>query len=101
RPPSAGAPAPTQPHPPVDSEGPDAPPADAGSSTDDNPTPPTTGDPVVDAATAELAEAQSGPLSERIAAGERAHRVLRERLDDLSDRGPHDAHGSTPSPGRR
>ena len=48
------------------------------------PTPPTPGDPVVDSATADLATAQTGSLSQRIDAGEQAHRVLQERLSDLS-----------------
>jgi hypothetical protein len=44
---------------------------------------PTTGDPLVDAAMGELAAAESGTLTERIDAGERAHRVLQGRLSDL------------------
>ena len=47
------------------------------------PSAPTTGDPVVDAAMVELAAAESGTLTERIDAGERAHRVLQGRLSDL------------------
>jgi hypothetical protein len=49
----------------------------------DVPSAPTTGDPVVDAAMAELAAAEPGSLAERIDAGERAHRVLQGRLSDL------------------
>jgi hypothetical protein len=49
----------------------------------DVPTAPTTGDAVVDAAMIELAAAEAGSLSERIEAGERAHRVLQGRLSDL------------------
>ncbi|MEO7449051.1 MAG: hypothetical protein ABI336_12335 [Humibacillus sp.] len=48
------------------------------------PTPPTTGDAVVDAATVDLAAAEAGSLAERIDAGERVHQVLQERLSDLS-----------------
>jgi hypothetical protein len=49
----------------------------------DVPTAPTTGDSVVDAAMIELAAAEAGSLTERIEAGERAHRVLQGRLSDL------------------
>jgi hypothetical protein len=49
----------------------------------DVPSAPTTGDAVVDAAMVELASAEAGTLSERIDAGERAHRVLQGRLSDL------------------
>ncbi len=47
------------------------------------PSAPTTGDPVVDAAMVELAAAESGTLTQRIDAGERAHRALQDRLSDL------------------
>ena len=47
------------------------------------PSAPVTGDPVVDAAMVELASAESGTLTERIDAGERAHRLLQGRLSDL------------------
>ena len=62
---------------------------DAAPEVDDDPpqravpSAPTTGDPVVDAAMVELAGAESGTLTERIDAGERAHRVLQGRLSDL------------------
>ncbi len=46
-------------------------------------TSPTTGDQVVDEAMVELAAAESGPLAERIDAGERAQRLLQSRLSDL------------------
>ena len=49
----------------------------------DVPSAPTTGDAVVDAAMVELAAAESGTLTERIDAAERAHRVLQGRLSDL------------------
>ena len=44
---------------------------------------PSTGDPAIDEAMSALARAQSGSFAERIAAGERAHRMLQGRLDDL------------------
>lgn len=47
------------------------------------PSPPLTGDAALDAAMTELAEAQAEPLGERIGSGERFHRVLQSRLDDL------------------
>jgi hypothetical protein len=47
------------------------------------PTPPSTGDAAIDEAMTDLAEAQGGSFAERIDAGERAHRRLQERLDDL------------------
>ena len=49
----------------------------------DVPAAPTTGDAVVDAAMVEFAAAESGTLTERIDAAERAHRVLQGRLSDL------------------
>jgi hypothetical protein len=49
----------------------------------DVPSAPTTGDAVVDAAMVELAAAESGTLTQRIDAAERAHRVLQGRLSDL------------------
>ena len=47
------------------------------------PSPPVTGDAVIDESMAELAEAQAGSNAERIDAGERAHRKLQGRLADL------------------
>jgi hypothetical protein len=47
------------------------------------PTAPTTGDEAVDAAMLDLAAAEGGTLTQRIEAGERAHRVLQGRLGDL------------------
>jgi hypothetical protein len=44
---------------------------------------PQTGDAVIDAAVAELAEVRELPLGDHIAAGEKAHRVLQGRLSDL------------------
>jgi hypothetical protein len=44
---------------------------------------PKTGDAVIDAVVAELAEVRERPLDEHIAAGEKAHRVLQGRLSDL------------------
>lgn len=45
---------------------------------------PHTGDPVIDAALAALEDsAHSGDLDRQIGAGERVHRDLQERLDDL------------------
>lgn len=44
---------------------------------------PSTGDAVVDSALEALAQAQAGALTERIEAGERAHRLLQGRLSDL------------------
>lgn len=44
---------------------------------------PHTGDVVIDAVVAELAEVRERPLDEHIAAGEKAHRVLQGRLSDL------------------
>lgn len=44
---------------------------------------PSTGDAAVDEALEALLEAQSGSLTERIEAGERAHRLLQGRLSDL------------------
>lgn len=44
---------------------------------------PVTGDPVVDAATAQLAAADSNDLDAQIEAGERVHQALRSRLSDL------------------
>jgi hypothetical protein len=49
----------------------------------DLPTPPTTGDTAVDDAMTLLAQAQAASFAERIEAGERAHRALQGRLDDL------------------
>lgn len=44
---------------------------------------PETGDPTIDALLDELALMRELPLADHIAAGERAHRVLQERLSDL------------------
>lgn len=44
---------------------------------------PQTGDAVIDAVIAELAEVRERPLGEHIEAGEKAHRVLQGRLSDL------------------
>jgi hypothetical protein len=44
---------------------------------------PVTGDPVVDAATAQLAAADPADLDAQIEAGERVHQALRSRLSDL------------------
>ena len=44
---------------------------------------PVTGDPAIDDAMARLARAQGGSAADRIDAGERAHRMLQERLSDL------------------
>jgi hypothetical protein len=45
--------------------------------------PPTTGDPAVDDATAEVAATAGEPLETRLAAYERAHRTLQDRLADV------------------
>lgn len=47
------------------------------------PLPPLTGDAALDAAMAQLAGAQAEPLGEHIGSGERFHRVLQSRLNDL------------------
>lgn len=47
------------------------------------PIPPATGDAQTDAVLGELAQAQQGSLADRIEAGERTHRALRDRLSDL------------------
>ena len=44
---------------------------------------PVTGDPVVDAATDQLAAAHTDDLEAQIEAGERVHQALRSRLSDL------------------
>lgn len=44
---------------------------------------PHTGDAVIDAAIAELAQVRRRPLAEHIPAGENAHRILQSRLNDL------------------
>lgn len=44
---------------------------------------PRTGDEAIDTALVELAEAQGGPLADRIRAGEQVQRVLQGRLGDL------------------
>jgi|SRR4051812_15904644 hypothetical protein len=49
----------------------------------DEPAPPETGDQVVDGATAEVAATGSDPLETRLAAYERAHRTLQDRLADV------------------
>lgn len=72
---SASAPAPA---PATASEGPEAQQAPSGDADV-----PHTGDAVIDAVVAELAEVRERPLDEHIAAGEKAHRVLQGRLSDL------------------
>ena len=49
----------------------------------DEPPPPVTGDDFVDAATAEVADTAADPLEARLAAYERAHRTLQDRLADV------------------
>ena len=49
----------------------------------ETPEAPVTGDAAIDEAMSELGRAQSGGFAERIDAGERAHRLLQGRLDDL------------------
>jgi hypothetical protein len=49
----------------------------------DEPPPPVTGDDAVDAATAEVADTAADPLESRLAAYERAHRTLQDRLADV------------------
>jgi len=49
----------------------------------DEPPPPVTGDDAVDAATAEVADTAADPLEARLAAYERAHRTLQDRLADV------------------
>ncbi len=44
---------------------------------------PATGDPSIDAVLAELADVRDQPLEAHIATGEKAHRVLQGRLNDL------------------
>lgn len=47
------------------------------------PDPPRTGDPAVDAVLAEVAAASTEPLEVQLAAYERAHRTLQDRLADV------------------
>ncbi len=47
--------------------------------------PPVTDDPAVDEATAHLAASTAGSLEDRLAAGERLHRVLTARLSDVDE----------------
>jgi hypothetical protein len=47
------------------------------------PAPPATGDPAVDEATADVAATAGEPLETRLAAYERAHRTLQDRLADV------------------
>ena len=49
----------------------------------DEPPPPRTGDEAVDQATEEVAATGSEPLETRLAAYERAHRTLQDRLADV------------------
>lgn len=70
--------APTLPAPATASVGPEAQQAPSGDADV-----PHTGDAVIDAVVAELAEVRERPLDEHIAAGEKAHRVLQGRLSDL------------------
>jgi hypothetical protein len=49
----------------------------------DEPPPPETGDQAVDEATAEVAATAAEPLETRLAAYERAHRTLQDRLADV------------------
>ena len=49
----------------------------------EEPAPPVTGDDAVDAATAEVADTAADPLETRLAAYERAHRTLQDRLADV------------------
>jgi hypothetical protein len=49
----------------------------------DEPPPPVTGDDAVDAATAEVGDTAGDPLEARLAAYERAHRTLQDRLADV------------------
>lgn len=48
-----------------------------------HPAPPATGDAALDEALADLAQAQTKPFGERVDSGERFHRLLQGRLDDL------------------
>lgn len=75
---TTGVPAPTVPAPATASVGPEAQQAPSGDADV-----PHTGDVVIDAVVAELAEVRERPLDEHIAAGEKAHRVLQGRLSDL------------------
>jgi hypothetical protein len=52
---------------------------------DDLPEPPQSGDDAVDQVTAELARAMRAPLEEQLAAFERTHRTLQDRLADVEN----------------
>ena len=94
--PDDGAPATWAPRPPAAAEHPaatEAPATEAAPAADpeavthhDDATedpPPHTGDPSVDDATAEVAATSGEPLETRLAAYERAHRTLQDRLADV------------------